>query len=87
MFVIVLSWPLHAISSNEYILDLSKIYIKCKRLLRFSPQIFHFWHSALHIGGFCQFPSGGFTTMAVMNPLEKKLEKRTSVQLAATVGI
>jgi hypothetical protein len=24
--------------------------------------------------------SGGFTTMAVMNPPEKKLEKRTSVQ-------
>ena len=43
----VLSWPLHAISSNEYILDLSKIYIKCKGLLRFSPEILHFWHSAL----------------------------------------
>ena len=28
---------------------------------------------------FSNFFSGGFTTMAVMNPLEKKLEKRTSV--------
>jgi hypothetical protein len=26
---------------------------------------------------FASFLSGGFTTMAVMNPLEKKLEKRT----------
>ena len=47
MFVIVLTWPLHAICSNEYILDLSKIYIKCQGLLRFSPEILHFWHSAL----------------------------------------
>ena len=29
---------------------------------------------------FASFLSGGFTTMAVMNPPEKKLEKRTSVQ-------
>ena len=29
---------------------------------------------------FTSFLSGGFTTMPVMNPLEKKLEKRTSVQ-------
>ena len=28
---------------------------------------------------FASFLSGGFTTMAVMNPPEKKLEKRTSV--------
>ena len=28
---------------------------------------------------FVSFFSGGFTTMAVMNPPEKKLEKRTSV--------
>ena len=31
----------------------------------------------VHRCAFCQF---GFTTMAVMNPPEKKLEKRTSVQ-------
>ena len=31
---------------------------------------------------FTSFLSGGFTTMAVMNPPEKKLEKRTSVQYA-----
>ena len=29
---------------------------------------------------FASFLSGGFTTMAVMNPPEKKLEKCTSVQ-------
>jgi hypothetical protein len=29
---------------------------------------------------FASFFSGGFTTMVVMNPPEKKLEKRTSVQ-------
>jgi hypothetical protein len=29
---------------------------------------------------FASFLSGGFTTMAVMNPLEKKLAKRTFVQ-------
>ena len=29
---------------------------------------------------FVNFLSGGFTIMAVMNPLENKLEKRTSVQ-------
>ena len=29
---------------------------------------------------FASFLSGGFTTMAVMNPPKKKLEKRTSVQ-------
>ena len=29
---------------------------------------------------FATFLSGGFTTMIVMNPPEKKLEKRTSVQ-------
>jgi hypothetical protein len=29
---------------------------------------------------FASFLSGGFTTMAVMNPPEKKLEKRISVQ-------
>ena len=29
---------------------------------------------------FASFFSGGFTTMAVMNPPEKNLEKRTSVQ-------
>ena len=29
---------------------------------------------------FANFLSGGFTTMAVMNPPEKKLKKRTSVQ-------
>ena len=29
---------------------------------------------------FASFLSGGFTTMAVMNPLEKKLEKRTPMQ-------
>ena len=28
---------------------------------------------------FASFPSGEFTTMTVMNPPEKKLEKRTSV--------
>jgi hypothetical protein len=28
---------------------------------------------------FASFLSSGFTTMAVMNPPEKKLEKRTSV--------
>ena len=32
---------------------------------------------------FASFFSGGFTTMAVMNPPEKKLEKRTSVQWSA----
>ena len=31
---------------------------------------------------FASFLSGGFTTMAVMNPPEKKLEKCTSVHLA-----
>ena len=36
---------------------------------------------------FASFFASGFTTMAVMNPPEKKLEKCTSVQLAATVGI
>ena len=29
---------------------------------------------------FASFLSGGFTTMAVINPLERKLAKRTSVQ-------
>ena len=29
---------------------------------------------------FSSFLSGGFTTMAVLNPLEKKLANRTSVQ-------
>ena len=29
---------------------------------------------------FASFLSGGFTTMAVMNPPEKKLAKRTSVR-------
>jgi hypothetical protein len=29
---------------------------------------------------FASFLSGGFATMAVMNPPEKKLEKRTFVQ-------
>ena len=31
---------------------------------------------------FKSFFSGGFTTMAIMNPPEKKLEKRTFVQRA-----
>ena len=29
---------------------------------------------------FASFLSGGFTTMAVMNPTERKLAKRTSLQ-------
>jgi hypothetical protein len=33
---------------------------------------------------FASFLSGGFTTMAVMNPPEKKLEKRTSVYCSDT---
>ena len=33
----------------------------------------------LHRGAFTSFLSGGFTIMAVMNPPENKLEKRTSV--------
>ena len=37
---------------------------------------------------FASFLSSGFTTMAVMNPLERKLVKRTSVQwLEFTVGV
>jgi dihydroorotase-like cyclic amidohydrolase len=34
---------------------------------------------------FASFLSGGFTTMAVMNTTEKKLEKRTSVQWVKTI--
>ena len=34
---------------------------------------------------FASFLSSGFTTMAVMNPLEKKLEKRTSVHCAGNI--
>jgi hypothetical protein len=34
---------------------------------------------------FVSFLSGGFTTMAVMNSLERKLAKRTSVQCNAAV--
>ena len=30
---------------------------------------------ATHRGAFCSFLSGGFTTMAVINPLERKLVK------------
>ena len=33
----------------------------------------------MHRGAFCQFLSGGFTTMAVMNLPERKLAKCTSV--------
>ena len=33
---------------------------------------------------FASFLSGGFTTMAVMNPPEKKLKKRTSVHWGPT---
>jgi hypothetical protein len=36
-------------------------------------------NTVLHKGMFCQFASG-FTTMAVMNPPEKKLEKCTYVR-------
>ena len=35
---------------------------------------------------FASFLSGGFTTMAVMNPPEKKLEKCTSVQCSGVEG-
>ena len=35
---------------------------------------------------FASFLSGGFTTMTVKNPPEKKLEKRTSVQLYKLLG-
>ena len=35
---------------------------------------------------FASFLSSGFTTMAVMNPPEKKLEKHTSVQWEIYMG-
>ena len=35
-----------------------------------------------HRDTFCSFLSGGFTTMAVINPRERKLERRTSVHCA-----
>ena len=34
----------------------------------------------LHIGAICQFFSGGFITARVVNPSERRLAKRTSVQ-------
>ena len=36
---------------------------------------------------FASFLSGGFTTMKVMNPPEKKLEKCTSVHCSSTMTI
>ena len=36
---------------------------------------------------FASFLSGGFTTMAVINPPEKKLAKRTSVHCVLKIGI
>ena len=36
----------------------------------------------LHRGAFCQSISGGFTTMAVINPPKKKLAKHISVHCA-----
>ena len=41
----------------------------------------------MHIGAFCQFPFGGFTTMAVINPPETKLDKCTSVHSEANEGL
>ena len=42
----------------------------------------------LHRGSFCQFPFGGFTTMAVINEMEneRKLAKRTSVHCSFGVN-
>ena len=36
---------------------------------------------------FASFLSGGFTTMAVINPPERKLVKRTSVQRLEICGV
>ena len=35
--------------------------------------------ATLHRGAFCQFPFRGFTNMTVINSLERKLAKHTSV--------
>ena len=39
-------------------------------------------HQAVHRGAFFQFFSGGFITAIVVNPPERKLAKRPSVQLS-----
>jgi hypothetical protein len=41
-----------------------------------------FWRFGVpvHRGAFCQFFSGGFITVIVVNPPERKLAKHTSVQ-------
>ena len=36
---------------------------------------------------FASFLSGGFTTMAVMNPTERKLAKRTSLQWDEIISV
>jgi hypothetical protein len=36
---------------------------------------------------FASLPSGEFTPVAVMNPPEKKLEKRTSVQCGGLIKV
>ena len=57
---------------------LNTIFIKNKVFLQYKM----FFNETLHCTEvhFASFLSGGFTTMAVMDPPEKKLEKHTSVQ-------
>ena len=54
------------------------------RIVHSSPQIWHFLESIQYTEvHFASFLSDGSTTMAVMNPPEKELEKCTSVRCCA----
>ena len=64
--------------------------IEATSILMPYPYVLDFWKIKLEMGPFkyyvsrevhfARFFSGGFTTMAVMNPPERKLAKRTSVR-------